>query len=115
MGKPLWPTARADGTVSVGVRIATTSPERADAVRRFVELWSAENTTFVERDLGTPPYIEMGGEGSLEVVFDGWLANRMWRDWMVAVTGGLTRSVEGVEALGFNDRVSERFRPFNQM
>ena len=32
---------------------------------------------------------------------------------MVALAAELKRTVEGVEAVGFNDRVSGRYRPFS--
>jgi len=108
-----WPKRGVDGTVSVAVRVAVGGAEVADAVRLFVAEWIAEKAAVLARDLVTPPYVEVAGEGTVEVVFDGRSDNGMWKDWMVALTGDLGRSVEGVQVLGFNDRVSEHFRPFD--
>jgi hypothetical protein len=111
MGKPLWPVEKDDGSVSVGGRVATAGgAETLDALRRFVAEWNAEHATVVGRDLSTPPYIEPVDGGTVEVVFDGRPNNKMWRDWMVVVTRALDES-DRFEVLGFNDRVSGRFRP----
>ena len=80
-------------------------------MRQFVEDWNAEHATVVARDLSAPPRVEdVDDAGTVEVVFDGRLANKMWKDWMVLLLIELRRSIEAVEFIGFNDRGSGRLR-----
>jgi len=113
MGEPVWPTKRADGSVSVAARFDVSDPDGFDSVRRCVARWLAEKAEAgveIGRDLSMPPQTAILDMSKIEVVFDGRAGSRMWKDWLVDLTREITASVDGVRFEGFQDRVSGVFR-----
>jgi hypothetical protein len=108
-----WPSKREDGTVSVSVRLEVSAVASIKPVKMRVAQWFAEKSAAgvdLGRDLSTPPYTEIVGPSGIDVVFNGTSDSRMWKDWMVDLTRELS-AVSGVRVCGFEDRVSDTFRP----
>jgi hypothetical protein len=114
IGRPIWPTKRDDGTVSVAARFAVERPDALDSLRDGIARWLMEKASAriaIGQDLAHQPEPEPLGPSRVDVVFDARGGSRMWKDWLVQLTRELS-SIDGVNFEGFQDRVSGEFRSY---
>ena len=112
-----WPVQKDDGSISVGIQLATNGPDSVDWVRTIVVTYVDRKTRVdgvnLLEDLWELPRIEVEGSARVQVVFDG-RPNKKWKDWLVECTTTLSKSPpDTVFVEGFYDRVAGILRPMS--
>jgi hypothetical protein len=111
----VWPKRDDDGRVLVAARF--TVVDRAEFERRVNE-WM---TGWADRkrelgfdplnDLARLPYTDAADDRTVDIVFAGQPASRLWKDWLVDVTRDVKALVPSARFEAFVDRVSGVVRP----
>jgi hypothetical protein len=114
MNSELFPTRRADGSFSVAAKFASPLASAGDEVNVFLAEWLKRKTSNgidLNKDFIASPHVEIDPSGSISVVLDAKGGSEFWKDWLVELTGLLTKSIDTLSFLGFFDRVSGKPHP----
>lgn len=114
LNKALFPSHRADGSISVAARYSVSDASVGRLIHDYVAEWirnkSADYRTVMLRELLREPFVVDRNNHRIDIVVEGRPDSRLWKDYLAVLVKDVPR-LSGIAFEGFWDLVTNTPHP----